>query len=393
MDQCDPLDQLSKTALIAELRAARDELTARVDTQATDSQALHQFASGVAHEFNNMMMVVMGSVSVAQHTLAPDTPALKDLQRALAACRAGRDLTQSLLTFAGKAPYDPKPLALNDVVLQAVEAHRGALPAGVSVQVDAAAPNTTFRGDAQLLTLVVDQLCLNATHAMAGQGVLSLRVTSDPTHVRLVVADTGHGMTPNVQAHLFEPFFSTRDTRQGTGLGLSKVHGAVLQHGGTIQVESKPGQGSTFTLTFPAMAPETEASAPQQAQTPPKARQQTLLLVEDEVGVRYTGNAVLRHLGYRVLLAESGAQAIEIYKAQACQIDLVLLDLAMPIMSGDAVFATLQGFDPTVRVVVCSGRPKNDLIDRLLKQGAVGFIQKPYSLQSLNDDLDLFLPR
>jgi len=255
------------------------------------------------------------------------------------------------------------------------------------------------------ITHVLMNICLNAVDAMSsgGRGTLSIRTSNveldlvdlegrselrPGSYVRVVVRDTGEGMDGETLARAFEPFFSTKPKGKGTGLGLAMVYGTVANHGGRVRIDSEPGVGTTVTIDLPALSSvEVELITGELVPLSKGLQTCTVLLVDDEEIVRAAGQRMLESLGHQVLLAEDGGRAVEIYREQADRVDLVLLDLVMPVMDGAEAFDRLQELDPGVRVVITSGHAKEEAAEVLLSRGALGFLQKPYAIDQLGAEL------
>jgi CheY-like chemotaxis protein len=253
---------------------------------------------------------------------------------------------------------------------------------------------------------MVLNLLLNAGDAMPGQGRLDI-VTSNVKHnaissdiftpkaghyVMISVHDTGIGMTPDIKERVFEPFFTTKEMGRGTGLGLATVYGTVKGHGGYIDVESQIGKGSTFRIYLPVkslVGGEDPAEALQEeTPLPDSTSRGTILLVDDERAVRNVAGEILQKLHFDVLAAESGEEALRLFKNNRKDIVLVILDIVMPGMGGGEVYQELRARDPEVKVLLCSGYSIQGEADRLIDQGASGFIQKPFSLGSLEKSIN-----
>jgi two-component system cell cycle sensor histidine kinase/response regulator CckA len=249
------------------------------------------------------------------------------------------------------------------------------------------------------LEQVILNLLVNAWQAMAGQGeiVLSTRAVGlaedfcrpygrpGGAYVHLTVADSGVGMDEATAARIFEPFFSTKEMGQGTGLGLATVYAIIKNHGGIIKVESWPGEGTTFHLYLPVTHQPVAAERNHAYRF--ISGTGTILLVDDEDGIRTVGQRMLARLGYEILLAANGHQALEIFRAQRDRIVLVILDMIMPGMGGRETYQQLKELDPQVKVLLCSGYSQDGEAQEIIAQGAQGFIQKPYRLEALSQKI------
>ncbi|MFC1707234.1 response regulator [Planctomycetota bacterium] len=395
--------------LTEQKRAEHDK--ARLEEQLRHSQkmdAIGKLAGGVSHDMNNVLTVIMGLASAIHAELEPESPLAIDVEGMLEACGKGRELTRNLLGFAQKGRYRRQPISLNQAILEVEHILRRTIPRRIALDTRLDPQLAGIVGDPGQVGHVLLNVALNAAYALHGRGTLTFatrNVVLDRTelrahpqlepgaYVRVDVSDTGAGMDPETIEHAFEPFFTTKPRGEGTGLGLSMVYGSVRSHGGTVAIESEPDKGTTVTIHLPAAgAGEPQASS---AGAPPRRLQQvtgTVLLVEDEVLVARSCERQLRGLGCSVVHAENGKAALEIYGRQRDEIALVILDLIMPVMDGAETFHRLKEMDPDVRVLLCTGYSRSHVADELLTQGAVGFLQKPFDLHQLSQELVKALP-
>jgi CheY-like chemotaxis protein len=291
-------------------------------------------------------------------------------------------------------------LRVHEIINKAVKLLEHSIDRRIVIERKLEANPDGVMGDAALLQNAVLNLAVNARDAMPDGGVLTFKtthVTLEPQfchvqnpaiepgkYLELSVSDTGVGMDENVQRQVFEPFFTTKAVGKGTGLGLSAVYGIIKEHKGTVALNSKPNRGSCFTLYLPL------ASAEFRVKSEPKFIADTygdksILLVDDEVALRKVAGRILQDLGYRVTTATNGKEAIETYAKQAGQIDLVLLDMVMPVMNGEETIRKLRELDPHVRILVTSGYSLNTGIGDLPQDIVCGFVQKPYRKEQLAD--------
>lgn len=376
---------------ITEQRALEAQLR-----QAQKMEAVGQLAGGVAHDFNNLLTIILGNTSLLLSRLPADDPAREHL---LAVERAGNraaQLTRQLLGFSRRAPLRAEPLSLEAFLQETLQLFRQTADPRIEIHVEIAPDLWPVLGDGALLSQALLNLCLNARDAMPEGGRLLVRaenVQVSPDYarwhlearpgefVRLRVEDTGCGIPPDIRPHIFEPFFTTKQLGSGTGLGLSLVFGIVKQHQGWINCYSEVGQGSRFDLYLPRYH---EAPAPPPPPLPPAPRgqQETILLVDDEPLIRQLGRTILERCGYQVLLAKDGQEALETYAQARERIDLVVLDLTMPRLSGRDTFRRLRQLDPDVGVLFASGYSAEIAWTEDLHQ-ALGFIGKPYQPDEL----------
>ncbi|MCC6678852.1 MAG: PAS domain S-box protein [Phycisphaerales bacterium] len=368
----------------------------RLENQLRHSQKLEavgQLASGVAHDFNNLLTAIFGYLSLAKLTIEADHPAIKALAQVEEAAKQAAGVTGGLLTFSRKAAADKAPLKLAIVVNDAVKLLRRTLPASIRLSVDtAAASEATILADATQIQQIITNLAINSRDAMPDGGELrialtapapvsSLPVSSAGDWVQLTVADTGTGMTPDVRARIFEPFFTTKERGHGTGLGLSILHGIVEEHGGHIQVESAPGQGTTFSIAFPAVGPGTSLVAATAVNDTPAGHGETILVGEDHQLVREIICAALRSVGYEVVAVGDGPAVLRSMQELQNQVKLLVLDIDLPGMNGLDCLRELKTMNLRRPTVVITGRTTG-LEDVELDETTV-LLRKPFQVGQL----------
>jgi PAS domain S-box-containing protein len=380
----------------------------RFEDQLRRSQRLESIgtlAAGVAHDFNNLLTVIQGNADIMSMDLQQTHPHFERLQEILRQVQSAKRLTGQLLGYARKGRFEVRLLDLNQIIRETTETF-GRTRKDISIQVELDPKLEVFEGDAGQIEQMVLNLLLNAGDAMIGQGRLDI-ITKNVGHegisgniftpkegayAMISVHDTGVGMDPETRERIFEPFFTTKQMGRGTGLGLASVYGAVKGHGGYIDVESEIGKGTTFSIYLPVKrsgSTEKPGEIRESEQDPPKPRKRgAILLVDDEQAVLKVATEILRKLDFNVLAAESGDQALRMFEENRKDIVLVILDIVMPGMGGSEVFLKLRELSPEVKVLLCSGYSIQGEADRLIGLGASGFIQKPFSLQSLAQSVD-----
>jgi len=388
---------------VTERRKLEDQLR-----QAQKMEAVGQMAGGIAHDFNNILTAVIGNLSLVRlNEYDPNRPLVCAAEQA--AVRAA-DLTRKLLGYARRNQLVFAPVEARDALTEVAALLRPTLDPRITLTVVADPDCPPVHADPTLLNQVLMNLCLNARDAMPGGGALALtanpveRGPDDPCpagwsdlapgrYVRIAVADTGHGMSEDVLARMFEPFFTTKGIGKGTGLGLPMVHGIVKQHHGWIEIHSRPGAGTRIELNLP-IAEVTNTPAVSDAPTPlPTAlteqvpahvarppRPHTVLLVDDEAMIRDLGRTVLTRAGFRVLTADDGQDAVEVFARHRAEIDLVILDVTMPRMNGRDAFHRLQELNPAARIMFSTGYSADDLPE---VESSIGLLSKPYRPQDL----------
>jgi PAS domain S-box-containing protein len=381
---------------VTERRQAQEQLI-----QAQKMELIGQMAGGIAHDFNNVLTGLIGNLDLVK--MPADDPNRRLIDTATKAAFRATDMTRKLLGFARKSQLRTAPVPLGPIVHEVLELVGRTTDPRIELR---AAVRTAARvdGDSTLLSQVLLNLCLNARDAMPHGGRVEIRVDEvtldDPVHhpagragrcVRVSVEDNGIGIPPEVKEHMFEPFFTTKPVGEGTGLGLPMVHGIIEQHHGWVECHSEVGGGTRFDLFLPRCSgwdddltvtpPPTVThrlviDQPHSDRQPTSADQpKTILLVDDEEMIRELARVVLESGGYRVLEACDGEQAIEVYCSRSADIDLTILDLTMPRLSGQDTFRALVALDPDVRVLFSSGYSADTLADT---EGALGLLPKPY---------------
>jgi signal transduction histidine kinase/CheY-like chemotaxis protein len=389
-------------ALSLSLQAANQELQASLRRlQEAQEQLLHsermavagRVAGSLAHDFNNLLTVVNGCAGLLLADLDPADPRRREAEDILEAGQRGAALTRQLLAFSRRQVLRPRPLDLNAVVEGMVGMIRRLLGEDIEVQTRLAPGLGAVLADPTQMEQVLMNLAVNARDAMPGGGRLLLETSPveleagsrgirPGSYVVLTVADTGCGMDQATRARIFEPFFTTKEPGRGTGLGLATVYGIVEQSGGHIEVDSAPGQGTTFRLYFPCVAQAVSESPAGEPRLLPRGLG-TVLLVEDEPSVRNLAHRVLARSGYTVLLAGDGQQALELAQSHPGPIDLVLTDVVMPGMSDPELVRRLADLRPGLKILYMSGYPDEDLMGRGLSGERPAVVAKPFSPAAL----------
>ncbi len=367
-------------------------------TQSHKMEALGRLAGGVAHDFNNVLTVISGYGQLALEGIDNTPPERLTLymQEILNSARRAAGLTSQLLAFSRRQVVRPKVLDLADLLRNLGQMLRRMIGEHVDLTLHLAAGRCLVRVDAHQIEQVMMNLAANARDAMPLGGTLDIdchllaepreRPGMSPLGVVVEVRDTGIGMDEATRARLFEPFFSSKDKGKGTGLGLSTAYGVVTQADGEIEVESEPGEGSTFRLLFPQASGEME-EIPAPLPDPEPARLEMVLLVEDEASVRTLAETILRRQGYRVVAADSGRAAIEIWKERRGEIDILLTDVIMPHMSGSELAHQLRAMKPGLKVLFMSGYTDDMIASHGLLAGETQLIQKPFTSKELSRKL------
>lgn len=392
--------------------------------QSQKMEAVGQLAGGVAHDFNNLLTAILGNLSLMQAVLPSDDPQRPLLDATERAAWRAATLTRQLLGFSRRTLLHPEPLSTNQTVHEVADLLQRTIDPRITLRTNKAEDLWPVLADPNQMSQVLMNLCLNARDAVTPlldgsrchqpSGTLTVQLGSPdlPTadesatilletrnvtltvedvsdqvqarpgeFVRLRVCDNGTGISPESQAHIFEPFFTTKGPGKGTGLGLAMVFGIVQQHRGWIECHSVQGHGTRFDIFLPRH----HASAAVNVAPPPRkpaGGNESILLVDDEPLVRNLGRAILEKFGYRVLLAHDGQDAIEVFLRERVRIDLIVLDLTMPRLSGRDAMRQLRNLDADVRIVLASGYSAEHITEED-HEHVLGFVSKPYRPEDL----------
>lgn len=351
-------------------------------------EAIGRLAGGVAHDFNNLLNVISGLVYLALMNLPDESEARGDLLEIGTTVRHAASLTQQLLAFSRQKVLEPKVLDLAEEVRQTSQLLRRVVEEDIEL-VTMLRSRGAVKADAGQLGQVLLNLAVNARDAMSLGGTLTVETrdvevgeVGEGSYVELLVRDTGCGMDESTLAQLFEPFFTTKGPGEGTGLGLSTVYGIVKQSGGHIRVESAPGAGATFRIYLPRVALEPEQS-PTPRRTPPGSRGETIMVIDDEPGVRMVATRILQRSGYHVVAASGGAEALRMLEELEGGLDLVLTDIVMPGTSGTELAELILDRDPGLRIMYMSGYTDDQVLRRGVRWDEVHFLQKPFEAAQL----------
>jgi PAS domain S-box-containing protein len=359
--------------------------------QSQKMEAVGRLAGGVAHDFNNLLMLMSGYLSQLANDPALSSDHRSVIEQLLATTKRGASLTRQLLAFSRKDQTAPTVADLNTIVLNMEGLLRRLLSDSIHFEIALFTDPLYVFLDVNQVELAIMNLAVNAQDAMPSGGTLSISTRSEVLAVTersgetsvtdyavLEVTDTGHGMTPDTQSHIFEPFFTTKEPGKGTGLGLATVYGIVQRAEGQIRTSSRLNQGTSFCvyLRRTPVAPGTKNAAPEKVQ-PPRGHE-TILLAEDEAGIRAMTRAYLEGLGYRLLEAANGTEAIALAKEYRGSIDLVLTDVMMPGVRGDAVVKAIRQDRPEIQAILISGFADGTNVDRSLE-----ILEKPFEFPDL----------
>jgi two-component system, cell cycle sensor histidine kinase and response regulator CckA len=376
-------------------------------------ESLGVLAGGIAHDFNNLLMAILGNADLALDELSPHAPARENIQEIEKASKRAAELAKQMLAYSGRGRFIIEPINLNEFVREMSHLLTVSISKKVLLKYNFADNLPTIEGDATQIRQIIMNLITNSSEAIGDKsGVISLSTGAmdcdrsylndanevlrislneplpEGAYVYLEVADTGCGMDSETIEKVFDPFFTTKFT--GRGLGMSAVLGIVRGHSGALKVHSDVGKGTTFTVLFPANDLAENSSAVQNTEDDTLKEWQgegTILIVDDEATVRTVGSMMLKRIGFNVLTAADGLEAVKIYGEHIDEIVCVLLDLTMPHLDGEQTFRQMHQINPDVKVILCSGYDEQDATEQFVGKGLTGFIQKPYTMAALRQVL------
>ncbi len=366
--------------------------------QAQKMEAIGRLASGVAHDFNNVLTIVLGNAELLLEELGPADARVERVREIVEASRRAACLTRQLLTFSRKKVARLEILDLNRIVRDIERMLRRVIGENIELVVSLDAGLWPSRADADQMGQVLLNFAVNARDAMPGGGKLIIETANvvfdglegllqagleAGRYVRLAVSDNGCGMDPRVMSRLFEPFFTTKDAGKGTGLGLATVYGIVQQSGGTVRAYSETGQGTTFKVYLPVADGQAQLEPPPKPVTRRKGQGETVLVAEDEPGVRAIIRRVLTRHGYRVIEAGDGLEALSTALGHAGPIDVLVTDLVMPKLSGAELAERLQQVRPNLKILFLSAYPEQAVVEHGRISGPDAFLGKPFNEESL----------
>jgi nitrogen-specific signal transduction histidine kinase/CheY-like chemotaxis protein len=389
-------------------RMRAEEERRKLEAEMQNAQKLESLgvlAGGIAHDFNNLLVTVLGNAALALEELPEDSSARTYIERLEAAARRVAELTDQMLAYSGRSTFAVRSLDLSKLAEEMTPLLEASASRTASFKYDYEEGLPPVSGDERQLQQVIMNLVTNASDSLEGKpGVITLRTSSghmdghrladtfldeglpEGLYVCLEVSDTGCGMDAETRARVFDPFFTTKFT--GRGLGLAAVLGIVRGHWGTIKVSSELGLGTTVQIWLPAVATESkkleeETQAVLDTEPRPWQASGVVLVADDEEDVKDFAEQILKRHGFRVLTASNGGQAVEVFREHSDEIDLILLDLTMPVMNGQEAFERIQQIRPGVPVILLSGYTQEDVRSRFTAQEPAAFVKKPYTPRSL----------
>ena len=357
-------------------------------------EALGTLAGGVAHDFNNILGAIVGFTQVVYDDIEDHPDSREDLAQVLKACTRAKDLVRQILSFSRRGPQQLRPTALGPIVKEAANLLRSTVPAAIVLDVEVGEELPAVLADPTQMHQVLMNLCTNAVHAMRDRaGLLTIKLSAvelddefirrypilhPGRHLRLTVKDSGHGINPLTLSRIFEPFFTTKGPGEGTGLGLSVVHGIIAEHAGAISVDSELGRGATFQLYLPALAIN-EAARPSIPVPARLGRQEEILVIDDEPALGALLNRLLTRLGYHPFVVTDPRRALEVLHEAPERFSLVITDLNMPGMTGVELASAIIELRPSLPVILATGYRAGYTPEQMKAMGVFSVLEKPYT--------------
>ncbi len=386
---------------IRQAEADQENLRAQL-AQAQKMESVGRLAGGVAHDFNNMLSVIMGTAQLARMKMDASDPRYADFEQIEQAARRATEITRKLLAFARKQAISPRQLDLNGTVESMLNMLRRLIGEDIDLVWKPAAHLWPVKMDPTQIDQILANLCVNARDAIDGVGKLTIETRSKTfdrkyckhhagftpgDFVLLAVSDTGCGMDRDTMDNLFDPFFTTKEVGKGTGLGLATVYGIVKQNNGFINVYSEPGQGSIFNIYLPRLVDDIDAAPAVPGKKTAAGGSETILLVEDDPMILEMTTTVLKMLGYTVLAASSPGEAVRRVKNHTGAVHMIMTDVVMPEMNGRDLAGQISDLYPDIKLLFMSGYTADIISHQGVLDEGVAFIQKPFSIEDLTEKL------
>ena len=365
--------------------------------QAQKMEAIGTLAGGIAHDFNNILSAILGYSELALLDVEQDAPAHTSLLNAIKASHRGKDLVKRILAFSRQDDQRKTPLDIEELVSETLKMIRALIPASIDIRTKIEPKIGFVKADPTQIHQVLLNLCTNAAHAIGEiRGTITVNLErrvldeapehihpelSPGTYVCLTVADTGAGIPADLLGKIFEPYFTTKDSGQGTGIGLAVVHGIVKKHGGLVTAVSQVGEGSTFQVYLPIVQGEALQETKGKTVTPTGG--ESILFVDDEIALQEIGQQMLEHLGYRAVVTGSSLDALEIFSKSPEAYDLVITDMTMPHMTGEELARRLLTIRPDLPIILCTGYSEKFTSDKAREIGIRAFFMKPLAIEQL----------
>ena len=365
--------------------------------QAQKMESIGTLAGGIAHDFNNILGIILGNTELAMGDVPEWDSARRNLEEVYKVCLRGRDLVRQMLAFSRRNEQERYPVKIGQTVKESLKLLRSTIPTTIDIRQNISTESDLVRADATQIDQVILNLCVNAAYAMSDKGgTLEIGLEGielgekgatryhelEPgRYVRLRVRDTGHGIKPEVMERIFDPYFTTKGVGEGTGMGLSLVHGIVKSHGGAVTVDSTPGKGATFDVFLPVVEGAPAPKADRVDETPTGT--ETILFVDDEKGMVDTVKPILERFGYEVHARTSSIEALEAFRAVPGRFDLVITDQTMPNMTGAELAKALLQIRPDIPIILCTGFSELISEEKARNMGIRAFVMKPIVMSQI----------
>jgi signal transduction histidine kinase/ActR/RegA family two-component response regulator len=383
---------------------ADKELLEQQLRQAQKMEAIGTLAGGIAHDFNNILSAIIGFTELTLEDIGTDDILKDNLQEVLIACGRAKDLISQILTFSRHSEKELKPIILSTVAKEIAKLLRATLPSTIEIK-QIFSTDKKILGDATQLHQLIMNLSTNAAHAMQKSGgILSLSIMEINTdmdaashltelqpgkHLKLEISDTGHGISKSLIERIFDPFFTTKKQGEGTGLGLSVVHGIVRSHHGAIRVESQEGVGTSFRVYFPIT--ESSEINQKEMETQLLGGKEHILMVDDELSLVKIGSRMLKRMGYKVTSTNNSLEALELFHKRPNHYDLILSDLTMPYLTGEKLAAEITKIRPDIPIIICTGFSAAVDLSEAVVSGIRAIVKKPIEKHQLAKTIRLAL--
>ena len=369
--------------------------------QPREIESIGTFAGGIAHDFNNILTAIMGYTELAMDNASEPDKVRQNLKKALMASTRARDLVNQIITFSRQTDKKFTPIKFNFAIIESLWMLRPMIPSNIKIRQNLNVPAMVMADPTQIHQAMMN-LCSNAVHAMTEEGgELDVRLEKsiiygdtnahDPdlpagSYVKLTISDTGQGMPPEVMKRIFEPYFTTKESGHGRGLGLSVVHGIVKSHGGVITCLSTPGKGTTFVMYFPEMQSGKETIGTIEETSLPTGTER-ILFIDDEQVIVNLAEEMLRKLGYDVVAKTSSVEALELFQENPDKFDLIITDMSMPAMTGDSLAQNILGLRSDIPIILCTGYSKDITEEKAQSIGIREFIMKPVEMRVMAETI------
>lgn len=360
-------------------------------------EAIGTLAGGIAHDFNNILGIILGYTELVMDDVPEWNPARQNLEEIRIAGIRARDVVRQLLSFARKTDQERKPTIINSIIIEVLKLLRSSIPASIEIRHNLTKGSAIILADPTQLNQVMINLLTNAAYAMEKDGGIleinmeSVNLTestaqfhdlSPGPYVKLSVSDTGSGIGPEIKDRIFDPYFTTKEVGEGSGMGLAVVHGIIMNHKGAISVDSELGKGTTFTIFLPTSKREPVPETTIDEELP--TGQERILYVDDEESIVKIGSQRLKRLGYKVESSTSPIEALDLFRSKPDQFDLVITDLTMPKMTGDKLVKAILDIRPGLPIILCTGFSDKINSEKVRKIGATVYLEKPYDKRDLS---------